>query len=187
MARAVPTPLTEELIARITSLWRQGHTDTEVAEAIGVAARTLRSWLSKHAWLKRVREQTREQLIPELVRSMYRSATGFVARSEKEEYDAAGDLVRTVVEKREVPPNVGAASYLLHNWAGQEYQLPRARLEVDLGANLTDLLKDAQQKLLDDGVVVEGEAVEVEALPAPRKAARPKRARAKGRGAKSGK
>lgn len=100
--------------------------------------------------IKKAKEQFRQCLVKDLVQSLARSAKGYRWQRKRTEYkDVNGKpkIVKQIVEDVDVPPNTGAAIFLLTNiapdrWQNKQYidakETKETKIKVDADAEVLD-------------------------------------------------
>lgn len=133
-------------IEEIKEWLRQGKTDKECANLLGITPRTFSKHKNSISSFSSIIEKEREPKVEEIENSMFKSATGFTKKVQKAmkvktvEYENGKRLRET--EKIEyydeeifIPPNVTAGIFLLKNWGDyvndpQTLELKRRELEL---------------------------------------------------------
>lgn len=100
--------------------------------------------------IKRAKEVFRQNLVKDLVQSLAKSAKGYRWQRKRTEYkDVNGKpkIVKQIVEDVDVPPNTGAAIFLLTNiapdkWQNKQYidakEVKETKIKVDSDAEVLD-------------------------------------------------
>lgn len=100
--------------------------------------------------IKRAKEVFRQNLVKDLVQSLAKSAKGYRWQRKRTEYkDVNGKpkIVKQIVEDVDVPPNTGAAIFLLTNiapdkWQNKQYidakEVKETKIKVDSDAEILD-------------------------------------------------
>lgn len=100
--------------------------------------------------IKKAKEQFRQNLTKDLVQSLAKSAKGYRWQRKRTEYkDVNGKpkIVKQIVEDVDVPPNTGAAIFLLTNiapdkWQNKQYidakEVKETKIKVDSDAEILD-------------------------------------------------
>ena len=125
----------------IKELIKQGYTDKEVAEKIGVSYTTWKTHKRKIPSFSSLIQESREIPIKNIEDSLYLQALGFTKTVKKAmklkevQYDNGKRLkeierVEYYDEEIYIPPSVSAGQFLLKNWARDKYSNNPAELEV---------------------------------------------------------
>ena len=125
----------------IKELIKQGYTDKEVAEKIGVSYTTWKTHKRKIPSFSSLIQESREIPIKNIEDSLYLQALGFTKTVKKAmklkevQYDNGKRLkeierVEYYDEEVYIPPSVSAGQFLLKNWARDKYSNNPAELEV---------------------------------------------------------
>lgn len=94
---------------------REGATDQDMAEALGIALRTFRYWKNRYPEWKR-KLQDAKDCADELVEaSLYMSAVGYSHEETKVFFDAKTGHVEKVTIMKHYPPDIKAALAWLYN------------------------------------------------------------------------
>jgi len=103
------------------SLAMKGATDQEVADAFGVAARTVNRWKADHVSFRKKLEEGKSGANAKVEVALYRRATGYESEETESllEMDASGNQrpLRVKKVKKQVPPDTMAIMYFLNNRA----------------------------------------------------------------------
>lgn len=125
----------------IKELIKQGYTDKEVAEKIGISYTTWKTHKRKIPSFSSLIQESREIPIKNIEDSLYLQALGFTKTVKKAmklkevQYDNGKRLkeierVEYYDEEVYIPPSVSAGQFLLKNWARDKYSNNPAELEV---------------------------------------------------------
>lgn len=111
-------------------------TEKQIAEELGVAPSSFRSYKKKHPELVDALKKGRRQLVMELKSTLIQKARGFTYTEKKDVYEG-GVLVKTEVYTKSALPDTGSIHLLLknldpENWAEnpQELKLKQQQLEL---------------------------------------------------------
>lgn len=111
-------------IDRIPSWRKQGLTEEQVAQKLGIAYSTLNVYKDNHSALSEALKKGKEELIEELENSLYKKAMGY----EYEEVETWIEEVDGVQKKRVkrvkkiAPPDTGALCFALKNLAPDKWR-----------------------------------------------------------------
>lgn len=101
-------------VRRMAGRSKAGLTDQEIADEVGVTARTVRRWKDKYPEFRKALIETKALLDSRVELSLYRRATGY-SYKEVEVTLEGGKEVRRVERTKEVLPDVGAIRLWLIN------------------------------------------------------------------------
>ena len=133
---------------------QDGHTNDEIAAALGITRRTLTNWCKEHEELRKAIKLAREVMCAKVRNSLYESCfehtveeTRIIREFDKELKELK--VVRVEQFRRVVPPNTLAQQILLYNCDPEHFRRnPSAK--VDLGkdplAALLEGIKDRQKE-----------------------------------------
>lgn len=152
--------LTRDGLTRIGGWARDGLTDEQIAEKIGVHRATLYEWRKAHPDISDTIKKGRAPVDIQVENALLRRATGFecvetvtdYAYSDTE-FEADGSPKRIIKNVREtrkyIPPDTGAAAFWLKNRRPDRW---RERREEPLRAGSADysLLDEARKELAED-------------------------------------
>ena len=99
------------------SLARRGCTTAEIAEAFGVAERTVYRWAKAHPEFCQAIGESKSQADERVVEGLYRRACGLSVKERREVVTESGGKTTKKVERvvKELPPDAGAAMFWLKN------------------------------------------------------------------------
>lgn len=111
-------------------------TEKQIAEELGVAPSSFRSYKKKHPELVDALKKGRRQLVMELKSTLIQKARGFTYTEKKDVYEG-GVLVKTEVYTKSALPDTGSIHLLLknldpENWAENPQALELKRQELKL-------------------------------------------------------
>lgn len=108
------------------SLYSRGATDAEVAEAFGVAVRTIHRWKKDYPEFAEVMQSSKEIADAQVERSLFKLATGFryTTTDTRVLMDKDGNQKPAEIRKteHEVPPDTGAVCFWLKNRRPDEWR-----------------------------------------------------------------
>jgi|LSQX01.3.fsa_nt_gb transcriptional regulator with XRE-family HTH domain len=109
---------------RIPAWRKQGLTEKQVAERLGVGYSTLSVYKNKNVELLEALKKGKEELIEELEDSLYRRAMGFEYEEVDTYIEEFGDVqkVKTKIMKRVALPDTGALAFALKNLAPDKWR-----------------------------------------------------------------
>ena len=115
--------------AAAEALAREGKTNTEIAEGIGISRATLTIWQREYPeFLAAIKagKATPDDLVEN---SLYKRALGYEYTETKVVKDEFGTVIKTEVITKQVAPDVGAQCMWLKNRRAQEWQ-DRVKQEI---------------------------------------------------------
>lgn len=151
-----------------------GASIAELCSGVGISERAYYSWQANRAefaeLIKSAKEEFKSTLEKDLVTTLARSAKGYTTTKKRTEYkpnkDGSPKIEKQIIEETNVPPNTGAAIFLLTNinserWKNRNQQSVEAKIEtkteerIDLSdeaiERIADILQDEdEQKLKGD-------------------------------------
>lgn len=136
---------TDDEGAAIVSAWRrEGMTHEDIAEKIGVKARTLAAWERSSEKLGKALAESREQADAKVEAALLKKALGFKTTEKKYVVKPDGKEEVTTVTK-EVPPDAAAASVWLKNRRPDKW---RDKPEADNGTEqkLDEILRGIENE-----------------------------------------
>ena len=112
-------------------------TEKQIAQELGVAPSSFRSYKHKHPALVDALKSGRRQLVMELKSTLIQKARGYTYTEEKEVYDESGALIKKEVYHKTALPDTGAAHLLLknldpENWTENPQAMAIKRRELQL-------------------------------------------------------
>lgn len=106
--------------------WRRdGLSDEQVAKNIGINRSTLHDWIKNYPDFANAYKKGTEVSLYEVENALYKSAVGFEVEEVEmiETKTPDGEVTRQVRKrKRYIPPNVGAACFILKNKKSKEWK-----------------------------------------------------------------
>lgn len=118
-----PSEFVSADIPKIAELARQGATDAEIADYIGVHVNTIGRWKQQHREFRWALKKGREIADERVEASLYRRALGYELRTEKI-FCKDGEVTR-VPQTEYVQPDVTAQIFWLKNRKPQEWRESR--------------------------------------------------------------
>lgn len=118
-----------DLIKKLSST---GANEDMIAIALGISKRTFQSLKNKHSDMKDAYEEGKERFKGMLMDAIIKRAVGFKSTDEDQyiEETARGTKKRIIKHIKDVPPDIGAAKYLLTIHFGREYSDKKLELEL---------------------------------------------------------
>lgn len=112
-------------------------TEKQIAEELGVAPSSFRTYKKKHPALVEALKKGRRQLVMELKSTLIQKAKGYTYTEKKQVYDETGALLREEVYTKAALPDTGSIHLLLknldpENWAENPQELKLKQQQLDL-------------------------------------------------------
>lgn len=130
--RGRPTKFNDSVKEKILELAKQGKTDEEISEIIGICSRTLRNWKGAHSdFLPAIKES--KAVADELVEaSLFHRAVGYRHKATKFFQHEGCVITEDYIEQ--YPPDTKAAIFWLKNRQPEKW---RDKAEVEHSGNLS--------------------------------------------------
>lgn len=106
--------ITPEGLLKIEGWARDGLTDEQIAQNMGISYSTLRSWRDKFSAVSAVLKKGKEVVDRQVENALLRRALGYEYNEVKEKYEY-GKITERTVTKKEVAPDVTAQIFWLKN------------------------------------------------------------------------
>lgn len=106
--------ITPEGLLKIEGWARDGLTDEQIAQNMGISYSTLRSWRDKFSAVSAVLKKGKEVVDRQVENALLRRALGYEYNEVKEKYEY-GKITERTVTKKEVVPDVTAQIFWLKN------------------------------------------------------------------------
>ena len=136
--------------------WRRdGLTDQQIADKIGIKRTTIYAWRDKYKDFDDAYKKGSEVSLVEVENALYKSAIGYdVTETEQEEVTYPDDtvLTRKRARKRHIPPNTGALCFLLKNRMPEKWK-DRQLIESQNDGMLAQLIDGLKQQAPQEEVV----------------------------------
>lgn len=146
-----PTDYSPEMCETAMKLRAENKTHAEIAAELGVHRGTYFRWLNEHREFRDAIKEGEEAQTDKVVRNLYERANGFKTTEMREEviYDASGSPTgkRVVKTIKNIPPDTGAAVFVLKNRRPKEWQDRRVMDAGESAENITQGLSDLATKL----------------------------------------
>jgi transcriptional regulator with XRE-family HTH domain len=127
-------------------LTKNGATDREVAESLGVSESTVHIWKREHPEFLQSLRLGKDEADDRVVQSLYRRATGYSFDSEKIFPPKTGKKPIRVPYVEHIPPDVTACIFWLKNRRREEWR-DRHELTSPDAVSLLDVLKALAERL----------------------------------------
>lgn len=125
-----------ERFKRAGQLAASGYSDGEIAGDLGISARTLRRWRSRHPHLAKTIDEGRRRAATLVHHAAFERAIGFQAKTERIIEGAAGPVVCKITEYH--PPDTAAQKWWLnHQRKSAEHQQKLSAFRAQLAQNAT--------------------------------------------------
>lgn len=129
----------------ITFWKRNGNTDEEVAEALGISRQSLYNYQNKHEELKLALKEGKEKACAIIENTLFKRALGYEYEETFKELvkdEKTGDEEYKVVKinKKSVPPSDSLLQFLSKNWMPDRYKDSKD-IKHDVGESLESILK----------------------------------------------
>lgn len=106
--------LTEESLALLEGWARDGLTDEQIANNMGINARTLYRWKNEHSQICQTLKKGKEVADYQVENALYKRALGYTITVNEQKVDKDG-YVHDLVKDIHVPGDVGAMIFWLRN------------------------------------------------------------------------
>ena len=132
--------LTDDGLVRIGGWARDGLTNEQIAENIGIRRETLWKWSQAHDELAEELNRTREVVDRHVENALYKRAIGYEYTETKTVTDAEGGVTTTVTEKQ-MAPDVVAQIFWLKNRRPDKWR-DRQEIGLDGTVGLVQIIDD---------------------------------------------
>ena len=139
--------LTKDGLTLLTAWARDGLTDEQIANNIGITPSTLYAWKGKFSEISEALKKGKEIVDIEVENALLKRAKGY-SYVEKRTEMKNGRITKIVTVTKEVPPDVGAAAMWLKNRQPKAW---RDRPEIPAGETPENNLLQAIQESAKDG------------------------------------
>lgn len=129
--------------ALVESLAREGLTNTEIAEDLGIDRATLHNWQNAHKEFFDSIKRGKETPDDNVEKSLYRRALGYEYTETKITKNEDGVVVKTETTVKQVAPDVGAQCMWLKNRRPQDWR-DKQEIEHSGTVSWVDLVKHAE-------------------------------------------
>lgn len=138
--------LEPENLAQLQAWKRDGLTDEQIAENMGIAKSTFYDWINKHSDISDALKRGQEQMIVHVENALFKRAIGYEYTEKKvrvQENHLGTNTIREQIVK-EVVPDVGAQIFILKNRSNGKW---RDKREYDLSADSANKLDEVLARL----------------------------------------
>lgn len=133
--------LTEEGLVKLEGLARDGLTDEQIANNIGIRRETLYAWKNKFPNISNALKRGKEVVDREVENALFKSALGYEYEELTREVNENGLLKTTKVVTKQVAPNPTSAIFWLKNRKPNEWR-DKKETELSGGVNVNNPFKD---------------------------------------------
>ena len=143
--------LTPEGLLKIEGWARDGLTDEQIAENMGIVASTLYEWKKQYSEISEALKSGKEVVDRQVENALLKRALGYEYEEVKEKYEN-GFCVERTITKKEVVPDTTAQIFWLKNRKPQQW---RDKQEVTVDGNLNNPMaglstEDLKKLIYDD-------------------------------------
>lgn len=139
--------ITEEGLIKIEGWARDGLTDEQIANNIGVNVRTVYDWKNKFPQFSHALKVGKDVADRQVENAMHKSAIGYEYEEVTQELDENGDLKVTKVVTKQVQPNSTAGIFWLKNRKPKEW---RDKIETEHSGHISTGKLDSILEQLSD-------------------------------------
>ena len=132
--------LTPEGLLKIEGWARDGLTDEQIAQNMGIAYSTLRSWRDKFSAISAVLKKGKEVVDRQVENALLKRALGYEYEEVKEKFEGNVMTERTVT-KKEVIPDVTAQIFWLKN---RKREVWADRQNIEISQPIDDSIKEME-------------------------------------------
>lgn len=130
--------ITQEGLVLIEGWARDGLTDEQIAENMGIAASTLYDWKNKYPEVSESLKKGKEVVDRQVENALLKRALGYEYDEVKEKYEF-GELTEKTVTKKRIPPDITAQIFWLKNRKPHAWRDKQERLDNTMEDN--DMVK----------------------------------------------
>lgn len=145
--------LTQEGLLKVEGWARDGLTDEQIAQNIGVTTKTLYEWKKSYGEICESLKRGKEIVDRQVENALLKRALGYECNEVREEYEGNSMVKRTVIQK-EIPPDTTAQIFWLKNRKPEDWRDKKdvgLSGEVSINNPFADLTSDELKKLINDG------------------------------------
>lgn len=102
-------------LLQIEAWARDGLTDEQISQNMGISYSTLRVWRDKYSALSAALKKGKDVVDIQAENALLKRALGYTSEDVKETYDSDGNLTTRVITRKTVPPDVTAGIFWLKN------------------------------------------------------------------------
>lgn len=117
-----PSEYDPAFLPKVEALAKEGATDREIAEFLGVSERTVYRWQHEHPLFRQTLKLGKEAADERVIKSLYRRAVGYSFDAVKIVADAKTGASTVVPYEEHVPPDTTAAIFWLKNRRADEWR-----------------------------------------------------------------
>ncbi|MDT2864678.1 helix-turn-helix domain-containing protein [Vagococcus carniphilus] len=139
--------ITEEGLIKIEGWARDGLTDEQIANNIGVNVRTIYDWKNKFSQFSHALKKGKDVVDRQVENAMFKSAIGYEYDEITKELNKDGELEVTKVVTKQVQPNSTAGIFWLKNRKPKEW---RDKIETEHSGHISTGKLDSILEQLSD-------------------------------------
>ena len=136
--------LTPEGLLKIEGWARDGLTDEQISEKMGINRRTLTDWKNKYDPISLTLKRGKEVVDRQVENALLRRALGYEYEEVKEKFEGE-ELTERTVTKKEVVPDVTAQIFLLKNRKPDKWRDKPDYEDTSAIDKLDNILKEMQE------------------------------------------
>lgn len=143
--------LEEDGLLKLQAWARDGHTDEQIAELIGISRRTLYDWKNKFAPISHALKRGKEVVDIEVENSLLKRAMGYSYEEEKTYIQEVDGKVtkRKEITTKHIPSDTTAMIFWLKNRKPEAWR-DRKDIDMSMDVNTEEKSKEYQKYLKDD-------------------------------------
>jgi transposase-like protein len=146
--------LRPENLIRVEGWARDGMTDEQIAQSMGIRRSTLYEWIKRHEPIGAVLAKGKDAVDREAESALFRRAIGYEFEETTHERDKKGNMILTRTVKKTKPPDTAALIFFLKNRKPDTWR-ERQELGVSGGIGIENpfagLSTDELRRLARDG------------------------------------
>lgn len=135
-----PTKLTEKMKERLQIVARQGLTEKEMCNVLGITEKTINNWKNKHPEFLQSLKDWKTHADADVEKSLYQRATGYEHPEDKIFNDSGKPLIVPTI--KHYPPDATSMIFWLKNRQPKKWR-DKTEQEITLSDDLTDRLDQA--------------------------------------------
>jgi transcriptional regulator with XRE-family HTH domain len=139
-----PIKISKKEMKKAEEWAKKKYSDKEIAERLGVSARTFSDYKKKFPELKRMLDEARRPLITEAEGSLLKLVQGFCSEEEIKVFDKNGILTSTTIIKKKHPPQSRAIEMFLKRYDPKYHETIIEKRKFDLEKS-----KDEHKQFMD--------------------------------------
>lgn len=145
--------LTKEGLTLIEGWAKDGLSDEQIANNIGITTTTFYEWKKKYTDFSESLKKGKEVSDFEVENALFKSAKGYEYEERKEVQEVVDGVMRKKVEitRKQVPPNATSIIFWLKNRKPGKWRDKQEIEQTNRTNPFADLTTDELRKLIDDG------------------------------------